>query len=62
MLFVLLVILKQVLNDLLVPQLDVERAGQELLQLARLFGQAFMHFMKFCKLILVPYKRLGQVQ
>ena len=31
LLFVLLVILKQILYDLLVPQLHVERVGQELL-------------------------------
>ena len=61
MLVVLLVILKQVLNDLLVPQLDVERVGQELLQLARLLHQSFMRCVKFCKLILVLNKRLGEV-
>ena len=61
MLFGLLVVLKQILNDLLVPQLDVERVGQELLQLARLLFQAFVRFIKLCKLVLVPYKRLGEV-
>ena len=61
MFVVLLVILKQVLNDLLVPQLDVERVGQELLQLARLLHQSLMRCVKFRKLILVLNKRLGEV-
>ena len=61
MLFGLLVVLKQILNDLLVPQLDVERVGQELLQLVRLLYQSFMRCVKFCKLILVLNKRLGEV-
>ena len=61
MLTLLQVVFHQVLNDLLVPQLDIERVGQELLQLARLLDKAIMRFIKFCKLILVPNKRLGEV-